>query len=222
VAVLSRADLKFCGLAEKWFDFQGSLEQISAYDWSAAERVQLHVLASNLLDEIRARRSDLDLRPLATFIYLDFSNLPPPSDLVLLARDATDIVAEAYHAVTTGRVNEHIKLTRPVLLENGRHESLEVTRRILGDGRGYVLVEFLSKQSDDKAHVDEIVKGLDGVRVAVGPSRRRTLLRLYYRTAKVLDERDAPIRLSLHKNVIRLSWSAASKQMSHRMSHPVA
>ena len=113
---LSRADLRFCELADKWRDICGWIAYSCEHgQFSSAEQAHFHVLASNLLDEIRKRRSDLDLRALAYLSSLDFANPPRDGSLELTVRDATDLVIEVYTELTTGKSGEHIALSRPKL-----------------------------------------------------------------------------------------------------------
>ncbi len=112
---LSRADLRFCELADRWKDCYGIIEDCQRFALSRKEQSRYQLLADSLLDEIRRRRPDLDVRSLAEISKLDFRNPPSNGELALLVRDATDIIGETLHAKTTGRVGEYIALACPKL-----------------------------------------------------------------------------------------------------------
>jgi hypothetical protein len=111
----SAADLRFCNLADRWKDCYGIIEDCRHFALSGQEQFRYRLLADSLLDEIRRRRPDLDVRSLATLSKLDFRNPPSDGELVLLVRDATDLIGETYHAILPGRVGEYIALTCPKL-----------------------------------------------------------------------------------------------------------
>ena len=99
----------FCKLADRWKDCYGLIEDCRHLRFSRQEQFRFRILASSLLDEIRRRRPDLDVLSLATLSKLDFDNPPPDGELLLLVMDATDVIGEVYHAITTGRVGEYIQ-----------------------------------------------------------------------------------------------------------------
>ena len=116
---LSRADLRFCELADRWKDCYGIIEDCRHFALSRQEQSRYQLLADRLLDEIRRRRPDLDVVSLATLSKLDFRNPPSDGELVLLVRDATDVIGETLHTITTGRIGEYIALCSPRLRTTG-------------------------------------------------------------------------------------------------------
>jgi hypothetical protein len=117
---LSRADLRFCEMVGQWKDIYPELEEARYITWSARKICRVHMLASSLLDEIRSRRSDLDLQPLAELTLLNFDALPPNGELVLLVRDATDAIFETYWSVVDYPCGYRSKLGGAQITANGR------------------------------------------------------------------------------------------------------
>jgi hypothetical protein len=76
---------------------------------------------------------------------------------------------------------------------------------LIVDSPGSVkLIRFLNGRSARKAHLDEIAVGMDGAPRVTAPSRRRTIRQRYYRARDLLDERGAPVRLTIEKDVVEL------------------
>jgi hypothetical protein len=219
MAELTKADQRFCELADDWRQVSNWVTYSCQHrEFRTGGQTHFRVLASNLLDESRRRRSDLDLNALATLWYLNFENPPDTGELELLVRDATDLVVETLTEITTGKRGAHIDLSRPSLkLMNGNKPPgpLEITLKLLSGSEVSIrLVEYLFKDAmHQQAHLDQIAIDLDNAPKSRAFTRRKTIRMRYDRAKRLLDEKDAPLRLTIENNVVSIIPASHATQM---------
>jgi hypothetical protein len=116
---LSPADLRFCELADRWRDLYGSVAYKCRHgDFQTGELTRLSVLLGSLLDEIRKRRSDIDLRPLARLSEVDFKSPPRDGSLELDISNTTDIIGDVYTSIIgSSKPGDYLRLTNPSLIK---------------------------------------------------------------------------------------------------------
>jgi hypothetical protein len=112
---MTPGDRRFCEMADEFRDWRGNITDCRSFPLSARDFSRFRHLCYNIFHDIRKRRPDLKAQALADLSCLDPSRLPPDGELLMLIEDASDLICETVHAITTGRVGEYIEAACPSL-----------------------------------------------------------------------------------------------------------